>query len=360
MTPAVLDVPSKGSAASEASEADVIRAVQEDLAAYRAAGLFDVRGAPQIPKWEALLQEQPQRFIRTDGTLDVARLRNFRKLFIFIPDAPVSASRWWNLRNLVDGGRRGVRRSLVERLRILQEHGYDALLNKYPCHPAGNPHVFEHQGYRMTERWVKHIYYLGLLNRVLGPRLPAHFTALDIGSSYGIFPSLVKREYPGAHCVLVDFPEQLLLARYFLGRCYPHARIAGIRELQAQPEITRAFIEAHDFVLAPTAYYEKLVPGSLDLVSNFASLGEMTPQWLRHYLEGAPFKAAKWFFTVNRVQSRPTYDTPLTIVDYPIWDAAKRLHFASWPLYTTYYASTHKFWMERFPFPPYFEYIGTI
>ncbi|MBI3608060.1 MAG: putative sugar O-methyltransferase [Nitrospirae bacterium] len=343
-------------------EQQLISRITAELRAYREFGINSLQLDHLIPKWKTLTEQESKRFIK-DDELDVDVLRNFRRSQVFISDAPS-----WDLNrvsalNLLHGGRRGIRKMLIECLEVLKKCQYDELLKKYPCHTAGNPYVFNYQGYRYTLRWFKHICFLGLMNRVLGPKLKSGFVALDIGSSYGIFSSLVKREYPESHCVLVDFPEQLILAYYFLGTCFPGCRIAGIREvIEAKEGVSRSFLEQYDFTLIPCQYYERLLGGSLDLVTNFASLGEMKREWFNYYLKAQAFLTAKYLFAVNRVESYPTYDTDLTILDYPVWDQAKRLHFGVSPAFWGYNlcSTRNLFFYRTYPTQPYFEYIGRI
>ncbi|MBI4596920.1 MAG: putative sugar O-methyltransferase [Candidatus Omnitrophica bacterium] len=350
----------------EREPAELMAGIEQDLAAYRECGLLEHRGDRLTSEWALQVKEQPGRFIRPDGTIDTERLRNFRKLLIFLKDVPSFSLQWWNRWTLLGGGRRGSVKMLRENLALLKTHGYDALLKKHPCSMVGHPYVFRTDGYQFTYRWFRHIYFLGLLQRVLGSRLsgeltPPHgagFTELSIGGGYGVFSYVLKREYPAARSILVDFPEQLLLARYFLGRSFPQARIAGMAQIAQLPSISREFIQAHDFVLVPCQYYPRLEGGSVDLVTNFISFGEMTPEWFRFYVEAPPFTSAKWFFTVNRVQSRPVYDSDLTILDYPIWDAAKRLHFGLCPALSSYFTQRGVFLMERTAHAPFFEYLG--
>ncbi len=198
------------------------------------------------------------------------------------------------------------------------------------------------------------------MKKVLGNQLADNFIALDIGSSYGIFSYLVKNEFPQSHHVLVDFPEQLILAYYFLRTCFPGARVAGLKELRDKETIPRALVEQYDFTLIPVPFYSRLAGGSTDLVTNFASFGEMTRKAFDSYLKSEPFLTAKYFFTANRVKSAPTYDTELTIVDYPIWDAQKRLHFDICPVFSHYYAGRYLFFCTKLFYPPFFEYIGKI
>lgn len=349
------------SAATSEHEGELFRQVQEDVDRYRRLGLWSQDPGPLIPKWRRLLDREPGRFVNEDGTLMPESLRTFRRDQVFIPDIPgYFDPNPVTPRNLLDGGRRGIRRTLMECAAITEREGNSELLQRYPCHPAGQPRMFAHRGYRFTVRWLKHISYLGLLNKHLGEAMRGQPVILDLGSSYGIFPYLVKHEFPRARVVLVDFPEQLILARYFLGSCFPGARIAGIEELERHATVTRALLEPHEFLLVPVQRFRQLAGGLVDVFANFASLGEMSRTAFNGYLQSEVFNTARYFFTVNRVQSAPDYDTDLTIVDYPVWDPDKRIHFGTWPAIPHTYDRRAFFFYEKFTFPPYFEYVGRI
>ncbi len=338
----------------------VISRIQSDVDACRAAGLLEAPAEPLIPKWQRLVATEPDRFVRADGTIDEAMLRQFRRRQIFVPDIPMWDPQAADVKNLLGGGRRGDRQMVRECLDLVRSSPYEPLLRKYPCSPIGEPYVFRDGDYVYTYRWLKHIWSLGLIRQVLGARLPEDFVGLDIGSSYGIFSGLVKREWPRSHHVLVDFPQQLFLAHYFLGNFHPKARIAGPREVLEQTRLTREWVEQYDFVLVPVTRFGSLTGGSVDLVSNFASFGEMTRKWFETYIYSDPVEAARYLFLVNRVESAPTYDTDLTILDYPIWGMREKLHFAvSRPFSTPLIRSRkHLFFSGSEPNHPYFEYIG--
>lgn len=334
--------------------------IQADVSACRDAGLLEPPAEPLIPKWQQLIATEPERFVRADGTLNEDMLRGFRRRQIFVPDIPMWDPQTRHPKNVLGGGRRGDRRMVKECLDLVRRSPYEPLLRKYPCSRIGHPYVFQDNGYVYTYRWLKHIWSLGLIREVLGARLREDFVGLDIGSSYGIFAGLVKHEWPRSHHVLVDFPQQLFLAHYFLGEWHPGARIAGIRDVLEQGTLTRHWVEQYDFVLVPVTRFGSLAGGSVDLVSNIASFGEMTRKWFETYIWSDPVKSARYIFLVNRVQSAPTYDTDLTILDYPIWGSHRKLHFAvsqpfSKPLI---HARQGVFFSGNAPNHPYFEYIG--
>jgi putative sugar O-methyltransferase len=342
--------------------------IQDDLQALLNGQLTSESDTGLVPRWAARTTEALQLLASRDGRLNVSALRNFRSDLILVDDIPycdLGRNYWKNnpATNFVVGWRRGTRACLLECLRILKQRGFAPLLRQYPCLPVGNPHAFDHQGYRYTFRWARHVYFLGLLKQVLHDRLRRDFVFLDIGGSYGSFSNLVKREYPASHHILVDLPEQLILARYFLGSCLPQARIAGVTELLRESAITRDFVVDHDFLLVPTSLFGRLSPNCADVVGNFASFSEMKREYFDRYTRSDVFRTARYFYTINRIEPFPkAFGTDISILDFPITDANKRLHFGICPIFSVPFEFTHRLLFltsYRDP-PPFFEYIGEL
>ncbi len=343
-------------------EQEVLAEIQADAQAAREAGLLGLPRQKLPPKWRALVSKEPGRLFRQDGSIDPQAFRQFRRLRIFIPDAPTFYINRLDPRNLIGGGRRGIRHTLDECLEVIRTSPTaEALLRKYPCTPVGQPFVYRRMGHAVTYRWLKHIWCQSVLRDTLGDGLKAGDLVLDIGSSYGIFSGLVSQEWPGTHHILADFSEQLLLARYFLKMWMPKARIAGIREVLQETTLNRKWLSQYDFVLLPCPKFSMLEPDAADLVFNCASFGEMTRDWFNFYMQSAPVQNARILFLVNRIQSWPTYKTDLTIADYPICaEDRRRLHFGVCPIFSNPYLYHRKalFFTEKIANNPYFEYIG--
>lgn len=338
-------------------EYEIINKIEEDLTLQEK---INAGEHPNImdAKWKSLTSTEPKKFINKDLTLNINALRNFRKLCIFVPDQPSRNPSLFNVISLISGGQRGSKKLLKESFVYLKRNNYLPLLKKYPCAHVGNPNVFRYNGYRYTLRWLRHIIFLGLFKEFLEFRLKDDFTTLDIGSSYGIFSYLLKNEFPNGHNILLDFPEQLVLAHYFLGLSFPDAKIAGYKEISQLNMIDKDFIKKYDFILIPCSFYKKIMPHSLDLITNFASLGEIKREWFDFYLKSEPFSSTKYFFTVNRFQSAPTFDTDLTILDYPLSEF-KKLDFKIFDFFTYAYFKKYLFLYEKKYFSSqYFEFIG--
>jgi putative sugar O-methyltransferase len=345
-------------------DARLLELLQQELDLSQTRGHTFRRGDEHTERWNHWFSSGKTQLIRDDGTLDPAVLRDFRRRRVFTGDNPVSDPSLTKLVNLLHPKRRGERELLRRCLHILEENGYESLLAKYPSPTIGNPYLFEHRDHRYTHRWFRHVYSLGLLGRVLGERLPQGFTTLDIGSAYGILSSLLHQEYPGSHHVLVDLPEQLLLASYFLRRYLPRARIGTAKELAAEKSIGRELLEQYDFVLMSPEFYEGIEPGSVDLVTSFAALGELKRSYFDYYLKAPVFRSARFFATANPVNSKRMFtDSDVTVLDYPLWDPRKRLHFDLAPTFFHPYSYPRRrslFGYELRKFQVFFEYVGEL
>ncbi len=286
-------------------------------------------------------------------------LENFRRIMISVGDNPAPTPRGIAKHIL----RRGERVMLMECIAAIENSGDIDLLKKYPCHPAGNPRIFNWNGIPVTHRWIKHIHHLGMINRILGSSLGEDFSVLDIGSSYGVFTYMMKREYPESRHVLVDLPNQLLFAHYFLRSCFPDARIAGARTVAELGTITRETVDAYDFVLLPTDNFEQL-GGGIDLVTSFSCLGELKRSLFDRYLQSEAFRMARYFYTSNPVDKHMAMqDAEVCVLDYPILDPAKRLYFGISPVFLYSYGAPERkgpFGYKLRPIAPYFESITEI
>jgi putative sugar O-methyltransferase len=345
-------------------DASLLKQLESELEVNRAHGHTYSYGSEHTDRWNEWFSRGQRTLMRDDGKLDPEVLRNFRRLRVFAGDNPIRDPSLRSPVNWVHPKRRGERELLRRCLQILEKNGYTDLLAKYPSPAVGNPHNFEYRGHRYTHRWFKHIYSLGLLRKVLGDRLGAGFTAVDIGCAYGVFSSLMQQEHPGSHHVLVDLPEQLLLASYFLRLYRPEARIAGVRELSEEKTITRELIEEFDFVLMPPEFYERLAPRTIDLVTSFAALGELKRSYFDYYLNAPAFETARFLATANPINSAGMFaDSNVTVFDYPVLDPKKRLHFDVAQAFIHPYAypkARSPFSYELQDFHVFFEYVGEL
>lgn len=346
-------------------EDDVARDIARDLETFETLGLLFRQDSSHTHRWNRRFSDALQRFPIEQGRVDSIRLEQFFREVKLVGDNPKNDLNSLPARLRLSGAANGERALAEKCLKILEDHGFTDLLRKYPIPAVGNPYTYEHRGFRFTHRWFKHIYALGQTNKYIRLRLDKKFVALDIGSAHGAFQYLLHREYPDCTLVLVDLPEQLLLARYYLGTCFPDAKIAGITELSQLSSIDRPFVEEFDFVLVPASWYKNLESETVDLVTSFACLGELKQEFFNYYIQAPVFQSAKYFYTINPVTAKSFSfeDSAVSILDFPIWTPGGKLYFGLCPAYFHSYDSPKprlKVLYTFRKFPPFFEFIGLL
>ena len=111
---------------------------------------------------------------------------------------------------------------------------------------------------------------------------------LEIGSGWGGFAYQFKTLFPGAICVLVDFPAALLFAATYLMTAFPESK-ALLFDGRAS-EAGKINPEKYDFLFIPNFAFKHLEFRRPDLIVNTASFQEMTEDQLDGYLK----KAKQW------------------------------------------------------------------
>ncbi len=307
--------------------------------------------------WAGRMDKSLDRFL-TNGQINWDRVKNFRRVQASISELPTRQNLFPI--NWISGSYRGERRYGKDRLAMLKKEGDIVYLDKYPMSMVGNPFYFEMEGYKFNERWSRNVRYIHLAKEHLDKFLSSgEAVVLDIGGGYGIFSHLLAMEFLKVKSGIVEFPEQLLLTYYYLAMNFPQARINTLEEINEVERIDEKFVSRFDFLLIPPHCYLKIVPGVFNMVANFNSFAEMSEKWFNSYLDSDVFKDAEYFYTLNRFDSRPTYDTDLNILDYRLQDFDK-LYFRISPLFGKYYiGSNYDFFVKQEHFASQcFEFIG--
>jgi putative sugar O-methyltransferase len=306
----------------------------------------DIELAPYGEKWSFNIDERTKIYFNEDSTVNEKALENFRRgNFQIIPDLPHAGM------NLVRGQSRGDLRYLRESLEMLIELGDDELLHMYPVpEDIGNPIIYQHKGYRYTFRWLRQIRMLSVFRKYLKGSLGERPICMDIGSGWGLFSYLIAQEIPQSTNVLVDFPEMLMLAHYFIKMSFPEARIATYVDLCHTDSIDRELLQGYDFVLLPHFMFDKIKANSTDVIINFQSFAEMPRTWFNFYVDSDVFKTTRSLLLLNRFVSspeiEPTYGNDLNVLDYSLHDFDVR-HFDVFPLFQYVYEGWNRFFYRK-------------
>jgi putative sugar O-methyltransferase len=297
---------------------------------YRAGGLYD--GAIRAGgTWSALAGPRARQYLTPQG-VDATALARFRETGLFVLEEPPWAPTGWSLRRLLDHNRAAILRGLNRLCDALEGAGHRDLMIKYPPSPVGNPHVFRRGEIALTMRHGRALRNLALYEAHVRPVLHKdRVVVVDIGGAYGIFVELVRRAHPTDAAIVVDFAEQLVLAEAYLREAHPDARVLTAREYGDLSTWSPEGLRTYDFVLVPVQHAASLPAGAADVVANFVSFSEMSRDAFASYLATPVYRGAKILLTVNRFSAYP-HQTGITIVDYPVWDAGRRIHLGVSPV----------------------------
>ena len=192
---------------------------------------------------------------------------------------------------------------LEDSLKIVKEEGALDILKNNPISLTGNPVVYKKHKLSFTYRWLRHIlifyYYEKIFSKVNDINIVA-----DIGTGYGTFPILIKKKFEKKKFILIDLPEQLCAAHYYIKSEFPNAKIPSFEQIASSECLDRNFFNKFDFSLIPCYLIDKIDKNSTDLVTNFASFNEMPKVWFDKYMRSELLQSSKYIYTMNRI-SRP-------------------------------------------------------
>ncbi len=224
--------------------------------------------------------------------------------------------------------------TIEDGLKVLQEEGVEEILKKNPLSITGNPTVYRKNGYNFTLRWLRHLLILNYYEKKLSKYQDIQIVA-DVGTGYGTFPILMKKNFQKLKFILIDLPEQLCAARYYIKSEFPSAKIATFKEIEGNKVLDKKFFNNFDFTLIPCYLIDKLEENSTDLFANFASLNEMPKIWFDKYINSKLFVGSKYLLTMNRIARKPMDKaemSSISILDLPLHNYQK-IFFEVFQLY---------------------------
>ena len=128
---------------------------------------------------------------------------------------------------------------------------------------------------------------------------------LDIGTGYGALPAILKNYHDNACYILVDLPEVIAFASYYIKALYPDKKIALLEDVGKDLEDFDTLVQVYDFILLPAKAIEEIPAQSVDLVINTASLGFLSQEYLDYFLTHIDrvLKVDGYFYSINKTET---------------------------------------------------------
>ena len=247
--------------------------------------------------------------------------------------------------------------------KVIKEENAIETLEKNIMSSIGNPICYKKKGYNLTYRWLRHILLLSYYEKKLSKVEDIDIVA-DIGTGYGTFPVLLKKNFKSKKFILIDFPEQLCAAKYYIKSEFPDAKITSFEDIKDLEFLNRDFFKKYDFSFVPCFLIDKIQESSADMFCNFASLNEMPRAWFNKYLQSKLFKSSRYLYTMNRFTRMPmdkNEKEPISILDMPLRDY-KKIFFDIFKLYKWNYIPVkilnYPIYSKKVWFDPHYVFIG--
>lgn len=193
---------------------------------------------------------------------------------------------------------------LINLYHKLSEHVDLDILRVCSESKIGNNYSLIYRNQRIGYRILRYAYYSSQIRRYTNLNSKNNNVFLDVGGGYGGLSRTLKYFYPKSTFVLVELPELTLLANYFLAQCFPNAKICTSANLSKKEFIKREDLSKYDFVIINPLYLNKFEKDVIDISINTTSLGEMTNQMQKFYINQIERVTNKYFYSVNRAKKR--------------------------------------------------------
>jgi len=165
---------------------------------------------------------------------------------------------------------------------------------------AGNNLAVHYRGIRLSLRLLFHsIMVDNLLNNITLPKRPVIW---EIGAGYGGLARILKSYIPNSCHILLDLPETLTYASYFIAYNFPDKKIAYLSDIiDRLDEFDRLIVE-YDFILIPPWVSPYIPNSSVDLVIDTYSMSEMSKVYAKYYIKyiDRTLKRGGYFYSINR------------------------------------------------------------
>ena len=124
----------------------------------------------------------------------------------------------------------------------------------------------------------------------------------ELGAGYGKLAYYILKK--AKNCTYIDFdiPESLVLAAYYLSKCFPDKKNFFYGENKFDKKIENEY----NLIFLPPWEIENLETNSFNLAINKNSLGEMNPETAKNFLSHI-HRVSKYFFSMNHEYFRNNF-----------------------------------------------------
>jgi len=201
---------------------------------------------------------------------------------------------------------------------VLRDRDTWGLLETLEEPELGGGDVVLYRGRRLSIDLLQSIEELYAIREAVGFKQDDPVVFCELGAGYGRLAHVVVRVMPRATYLVIDLPESLLLAQYYLTTLHPTLPSAlypeSVRFLR-DPEA----LAAHRLVFGLPHVLPELPRRYVDVFVNTYSFMEMRPEQIERYFQIIDELQVGWLYTKQHKQeSSPFEPLVVTTEDYPV------------------------------------------
>ena len=209
------------------------------------------------------------------------------------------------------------------------------IMKSFKLDNVGNPGYCEIDGLKINERFLRHCHFYSLFKKFFPKNKIEYVT--DIGGGYGSFAKMIHSNFKKVKILIIDLPEQLFTAKYYLSTNFPETKISSLKDIYLSKKIDKKFLSKYEIVLIPNTELHKIkINFKKNLVINFNSFGEMDRESFFEYFKSNLLTKSKYLFSINRLDSFPTYKNNISFINYG-FDNYKKIHYKISPVWDIYF-----------------------
>jgi putative sugar O-methyltransferase len=193
---------------------------------------------------------------------------------------------------------------------VLEYHRLGAIVSKEILFSvsesyAGNNLCVNYRGLRLS---LRSLFYTIIVDNIVNhtefeSSRPVIF---EIGAGYGGLSRILKTYIPDSCHILLDLPETLTYASYFIAYNYPDKKVAYLSDIIDRLDHFDEILREYDFVLIPPWVSRYIPDNSIDMVIDTSSLAEMSKVYTEYYLGhiDRTLKYKGYFYSMNKRHKR--------------------------------------------------------
>ena len=170
---------------------------------------------------------------------------------------------------------------------------------------AGNNLCVNYRGLRLS---LRSLFYAVIVENIVNHTRfeTSRPVIFEIGAGYGGLSRILKSYIPNSCHILLDLPETLTYASYFIAYNYPDKKVAYLSDIMDRLDDFDGVMQEYDFVLIPPWVSHYLPDQSIDMVIDTSSLAEMSKVYTQYYLGhiDRTLKVKGYFYSMNKRHKR--------------------------------------------------------